>query len=410
MEDFFWDFKAWLNEKPIHKISFVLGVFAIILSLVGLFAAGFNKYSEISNRTELLQQDEQANNKYFEQLWVKEEPQANTKDIILTYDLYLKDPYISTYTLNTKLKNFVQSVKDKYNVNGNRVRAIGIRLYDRKIVWDKGLQPRAIAFYAIQQEIATKNMQSQEKKDKNNKDLQVKQMDGTTADVSAAQQDSPQEQSWEYTLDNKGKIDYNDYDLTVTGFQQYDKDAVNKPLTNQEFAFWLKLKLYQKILGTSNIDSAAILYLNYDLGGNVSYNDFVTISQDFEKFNNREKDLGDNTDYYPNDVLLRQKLAVYRPQLLYYALSGNMVKSRTEAQKKLIEMQPGTYNAVIREHNKQAAETTDKYGAENYYKGDPFVAVLGPYKKKYPDFSRPEFSPILSENSAFFNKSDAAGN
>lgn len=403
------DFQLWLSDAK-HKLIFVISMaILVIASLLGGYEL-INRYETVKNRVETIQADQKHNDEYFDQLWFQSRLEPNTKnDVILTYDLYLKDPYISAYQLNTELKYFVNSVKDKYNITGNHVRAIGIRLYDRKIVWDKGLTPRAIAFYSVQQQIANQQLQKQEEKNKQQyKANQVKQINGQTANLNPSAQDSLPEQAWNYTTSNTGKINYNDYDLTVEGFQQYTKGA-SKPLTNQEFAFWLKLKLYQKLLGTNNIASAAILYLNYDLGGNVSYNNFVTISQDFDKFNQREVSLGDNTDYYPNAVLLKQDLAIYRPQLLYFALSGNMVKSRTEAQKDLIEMQPGVYNNVIQQHNKAAAKTTDKFGGQNYYKGDPFIATTGPYKRSYPKFERPAFSPVLTENNAFFKKDIAPG-
>lgn len=404
------NFKLWLEDSN-HKIFFILAMFVLVIAAGAGLYNGINEYNAVKNRQAIIKKDAKNNNKYFSLLYVKQQKQSGTKnDVVLTYDLYLKKPFIATYTLNTQLKNFITSVQDKYNVQGNRVRAIGIRIYDRKIVWDKGLQPRAIAFYSVQQEIAHKELEKQDKKNKKqNKDKQVKQINGTTDNLDDSNQEALPAQAWDYTLNNTKPINYNQYDLTVIGFSQYDANAVTRPLTDQEFSFWLKMKLYQKILDTQNVDSAAILYLNYDLGGNVSYNDFVTISQDFEKFDKRESDMGDNTDYYPNQVTLQQQLAIYRPQLLYYVMSGEMVKSRTEAQRKLIQAQPQVYSAVIKKHNQVAAKTTDKFGGQNYYKNDPFVYITGPYKKKYPRFSRPAFTPELQNNSAFFNKTIAPG-
>ena len=401
-------FKLWLSEGW-NMIIFVLACFAAVIALGAFTYSSVTRYNNVKNRVALVKKDAKINNKYFSQLYVKEQRQPNSKkDVVLTFDLYMKKPFIQTYQLNTQLKYFVQSVQDKYNIQGNHVRAIGIRLYDRKIVWDKGLQPRAIAFYAVQQEIAHKELVKQDKKNsKQNKDQKIKQLDGTTDNLDTSNQEALPTQAWDYTINNTKPINYNQYDLTVIGYSQYSADAVTHPLTDQEFAFWLKMKLYQKILNTQNVDSAAILYLNYDLGGNVTYNDFVTISKDFEQFDKRESDMGDNTDYYPNQVTLDQQLAIYRPQLLYYVMSGQMVASRTEAQRKLIQAQPDEYSAIIKKHNQEAAKTTDKYGKQNYYHGDPFVSILGPYKKKYPTFSRPAFSPELKNNSAFFNVTTA---
>lgn len=402
-------FKIWFDDAT-HKIVFTI----IALIVIGVLGTGtylqVQKWNRMHTRVQLLEKDASKNDKYFSQLWEKKQTQSNDKNsIILTYDLFLKKPFTSAYTLNTALQQFITSVKDKYNVNTNQVRAIGIRIYDRKITWDKGLQPRAIAFYSVDQSIANKALTKEAQK-QNNDNNTVKNLDGTQTVNNAANDDSLGEQSWNYTTSNTGKINYNHYELTVVGYHSYNQDNTSRPLTDQEFAFWLKLKLYEKALASTNIESAAALYMNYDLGGMPSQDNFVTISKDFEEFDKRQNDIGDTTDYYPNSVTLKQQLAVYRPQLLYYILSGKNVKSRTEAQKELIQAQPSQYSAVIKAHNKEAAKTTDKYGAQNYYKGDPFVAILGPYKKTYPTFSRPDFSPNLQENSAFFSKVNAPGN
>lgn len=388
----------------------------VIVGIILFFGIAFFGYKEVhtylqeKSAVEKIETEKKENNKLFQQLWFNKR-ELSDGTYVLTYDLYLDDPFISSYQLNTKLKNFFDSVKIKYNVGDKpKVRAIGVRLYDRKVVWDKGLQPRGIAFYSISQDIANKRILEEEKKNKDkDENLEVKQLDGTKDVLTNGNQDSLMEQSWNYTLDPKTKIDYNEYDLTTSGFQQYNKNAVAKPLTDQEFIFWLKIKLYQKVLDAKDISSAVMLYMNYDLGGKVPQEDFLAIADEFKKFDKRQSDLGDNTDYYPNDVKLRKLLAVYRPQFLWYALSGENIKSRTTAQRKLIENDPNSYTQKITEHNKEVAKTTDEFGGQDYYKDDPFVAIVGPYKQKYPAISRKEFSPVLSENSSLFGKTIAAG-
>lgn len=405
-------FKIWMQDPRKKLIAILLGL-ALVVGLGITVTQMALTYQKVESRTALIEKNAKKNNKFFSELYMKKNEVTNSKkgEITLTYDLYLKKPFIQTNDLNTELRNFVQTVLDKYNVTHNVVKAVGIRLYDRKIVWDKGLQPRAVAFYSIQQEIASKEIKKGNGASNKDGNITIEQADGTKDEINTYTNTTLPEQAWNYTISNNEKINYQQYDLTVLGFNQYDTTAITKPLTDQEFGFWLKLKLYEKIIGSNNIDSAVMMYMNYDLGGNVSYQDFITIAKDFEEFDNRESKLGDATDFYPNDVTLRQMLAVYRPQLLFYVLSnGQMIKSRTEAQKQLVETQPQVYSKVISDHNKEAAKSTDKYGAQDYYKGDPFVALIGPYKKKYPEFSRPEFSPILQENSAFFQKASSPNN
>lgn len=401
----------------------------IILALVGTLLVGLlgfgiykeiNTYMNVTNEPNQVSQNAKQNDKYFSILG-KHVTKQGDKSIVVTYDLFMKRPFTNADNINSELNQFCQTVKEKYNGGSNkpRLRAIGIRLYDRKLVYDMGLTPRGTAMYTMDPDYAQQiaNKQNKQQAKNQGKGNNVPQIDPTTGKQTGAITSntslSPMQIAWKETLDIKNKIDYNKWTMSTYGIQTYSKKSISKPLSDQEFAFWLKLKEYEAMLGSNNIDSAVQLYMNYDLDGVVNQNSFIEIAKEFEKFNKREVNLGDQTNYFPNTVLMRQYMAIYRPQLLYYILSnGQMVKSYTEAQKKLVNMSPEMYAQPIKQHMQQVSQHSDSYGKINYYvkyidgkeeNTDPFSGQVGKLKDKMPlYFERPQFSPIPIMNNAWY--------
>lgn len=326
----------------------------------------------------------------------------------IVLDLFMKKPFMSDSDLNEALNSEVSEIKDKYNGSHNqKLRAIGIRLYDRKIVYDMGLTPRAVADYTLGKAQA-ENMMKDTTDNKNQQKMFNKKQLNQAQQNGIITQESPAQQCWDATLNNKKRVNYQQYALNVYGFHQYNKDAVAHPLSDQEFAFWLKLKMYQTAIGDSDdMDGAIKLYLNYDLNGNVDKKNFVAISQNFNKLNQREEKIGDETNYFPNTYYLKCYLAVYRPQLLYLIMTGQSVKNYFEAQKKIIDSPQGSnYKKVIQQHKDKIVQSVDKYGdPKNLYQGDPFVSLTGQDAvslKSYPNLRNYPFSPTISQDNALY--------
>ena len=403
-----------------HIITIVVALLAVVLGIGYLGVREVITYNKVVAMPSKIKDDAKQNNKNFSILGKNITKQADGT-IVITYDLFMKKPFTNANTINSQLSQFCDTVKDKYNASSikPKVRGIGIRLYDRKLVYDMGLTPRGTAMYAMDPDYASQIATKQNKKQAKNqgKDNNVAQIDPATGKqqgvITSNTSLSPVQIAWKETLDTKNKVNYDKWTLTTYGIQSYSKSNISKPLSNKEFAFWLKLKEYEALLGSDNIDSAVQLYLNYDLDGLTDENDFIEIAKSFEKFNDRENNLGDSTNYFPNTVLLRQYAAIYRPQLLYYILSnGTMVKDYRKAQEKLVNMSPDMYAQPIKQHMQEVANHSDSYGKINYYvkyingkeeNTDPFSGQTGKLRNKMPlYFERPQFSPLPIMNNAWY--------
>ena len=381
------------------------GLLVVVLVLLFLLA-GFRGFQVIQKE----KSDNNANynlaqsDKYFAVLQEKTNVSPSGQNYVVA-DLFLKKPFCSESDINNALYQEVGLILSHYNgSHNNKLKAIGFRIYDRELVWRMGLTPRCIADYTVQPAIAQKyeNKQQQKQQQQILGKKQAKQMQQQPI-VNAV---TPASQCWDYTLSNQNKAkNYQTYSVNLYGFQPYNKNKTVKPLSNQEFAIWLKLKMYQTAIGANSFDSAIQLYLNYDLNGQVNQEDFNAIAENFEKLNQREEAIGDNTNYYPNAKMLRQELAIYRPQLLCLILTGKTPHGYLQAQKKILASSNGAdYKSIITKHLKQVGNNVDKYGNPDYvYKGDVFAGLTGTSAvKNYPKLYNYPFSPNLLENNKLY--------
>lgn len=411
-------FELWLASNEKHKIILAL------LGVVVILAVGFLGYSQVTNylaiqsKPQTLQKQVAQNAKVFDVLYQKKS-KLTDGTYTFTYDLYLKQPFIDEGNLNSYLDNFMNSVKTKYNGATPTVRSIGIRIYDRKVAWDMGLTPRAIAQYALDPDYVESSGANSASSSQVSSALGAANLSSSDDTGTGVSNVSPMQTAWTATNAATGGINYDNYTMSTLGVHTYDRSSVANPLSDKEFAFWIKIKEYQAILGASNIDAAVNLYLNYDLNGQVNQRSFYTIQSDFENFDKRQTSLGDTTPYFPNTVLLKDQLALYRPQLLYYVLSGGvMLKSYEEAQKKLISVNSDEYGNLIKDHISTVSKNVDKFGRVNYYQDyrggkyvntDPFVSIMGRYQAAFPIFSRPDYQPTLEGNNIFYSQQFLGG-
>ena len=410
--------QSWLQNSTATISLSMIGMVIVGLLLWGYGKQVYNLYQVTHEPADVVKFQRQ-NEQNFVILGDPKPVKNSDGTITLTYDLYIKHPFANADKLNSELSTFCQTVREKYNAGSpHHVRAIGIRLYDRKLVYDMGLTPRGTAMYMMDTTVAAKIGANQDKKEERQQGKQKQRMinpatGGKGQYITANSSLSPVQLAWKETLDTKNKVNYKNWALTTQGLLSYHRDAVSKPLSDQEFAFWLKIKEYERLLGTNNVDPAVQLYLNYDLNGMTNQNDFISISKEFDKFNKREVDLGDETNYFPNRALLLQNCAIYRPQLLYFILSnGKMVKSYSKAQKKLVDKNSSEYASVIKQHMDKVSHNTDSYGKVDYYHEmmdgklrnvDPFSGIVGKKKSSsMPYFQRPDFSPIPELNNAWY--------
>lgn len=325
-----------------------------------------------------------------------EKGRVKNNEIVLVEYLYLKNPYIKSAKLKAQLYRLNEALKQKYNDSGKKIKLIEYRIYDRKIIFEKNLPPRNVSYYYLD---STPYLKQQSKEEEQEKKILNKENDSKVNTVAIPLRQLVIQK----TLDSK-KINYKNYRLEIDKFHEISSSNSKKTLSNEEFALFLKLELYKAI--TKNIISAIDLLLKWDFAKDMSEKDSMIIAKEFEQFYQRAKENQQNSNFYPNFELLKAKLAIYRPQLLLFALQNKREVNREAAQKKLQVLYP-ELKKVLQNHLEIVSQHANKYGGINWYLNDPFEKMATNNKDKTVDkslyqkvisleTSRSEFSYVYS--------------
>lgn len=347
----------WFIQDHIKEIG--AGIVIIIAIVVGTVFATNGKGdkkdgTKENTKAEYTQMEKKAESlrEVFSELQTVEQG-INRDNIVLKTSLYLKQPFITDEELRTQLGEYVEILKKKYNVDKKYVTGLDISIYDRKIVFDKELQPRATAYYMLN---AKKDDKVKEDESQTPQEGQ-KDMFGNPIKKTTPQTQNKTEKDkavWEDTISQKGKPKYEDYEWVVNDFEPLNKDIPVKPLSDEEFAFYLKLNQYSTLMGSPT--GGAQLYLQWDLGQNVFKDGVGAILKEFKAFTERQTKLGGLADYYDNVDKLKKKLAIERPQFLLFAETQEVVDDKSEAQAKLIKFNANLYTDAIKENIDKVAE------------------------------------------------------
>lgn len=252
-------------------------------------------------------------------------------------DVYLKKPFIREKEFKDALKTYVEIYKwkEEYQLSG-----LKIRVYDRKEVFDKNLVPRSTVYYY--KKLDTNKMLTEEEGGE-------RLYGDDVVDINFRE-----------TIDLGEKPNYKDYEIRVGVFKTLNNAKSVTPLTDQEFSFYLKMDMYSTILGGSKYGGAS-LYLQWDLGKDVYKDGIVAIEREFERFEKRHIEIGAQQNYYDNPFILKQQLAVEKPQFLLFALTKQVVDDPLDAQRELIKEDPELYRGVLEEHiEEQLKEFTEE--------------------------------------------------
>lgn len=238
-------------------------------------------------------------------------------------DVYLKKPFLEEKEFKEALNKYIEIYKWKTNFN---VSGLKIQVYDRKEVFERNLEPRAIVHYF--HELDTDKLLTEEEGGERLFG------DNVLAD------------NFLDTIEVGKKPDYSKYITRIDGFKELSTSKGIMPLSDQEFSFYLKLNMYKTILGGSKYGGAK-LYLQWDLGKNVYKDGIVAIEREFNEFEARHLDVGGQRDYFDNEFILKQELAVDKPQFLLFALTGNIEDDPLDAQRELIKEDPELFKSVL---------------------------------------------------------------
>lgn len=358
----------WKEYYPLRFWGGIFGIIAVIILGIWLsirVPVGYDKNGDPKENSNeqitQLKKDSKTLRKTFSELNVMD-VSTDKNHPILQISLFLKNPYVTQDDLSNDLNLYIKTLKTKYNSGKKKeIRAIRFDIYDRKIVYDKGLTPRATAYYMRDSLDVLKE---------NKKDEQEQERANATADTNTY--------IWQKTVEETKRPNYDDYTLNISGFTAYD--ANTNALSDEEFAFFLKLKLYSAIAGSDT--AAAQLYLKWDLGASLDSDGQGLMVDEITDFMEREYNTGDKTEYYDNPDLLKQSLAVQRPQFLLFATTDELQLNRLDAQKELIKNNSDLYKDVIAEDASKRAKSIKKDGTSSYKEGKDFNATTGTMAKK----------------------------
>lgn len=257
---------------------------------------------------------------------------------VVSYDLYLKNPFITTEQYNYDIQKFIDLVKWKYSNPDNNVylSAVSINVYDRKILFDRGVLPRDFVTYALDS---------------------VLEDDTTMKDVYDNSK-NPKADMIEYSSRQKDVPDYSKY-VVKQSFTPMESSEDNPPLTDDEVLFLLKimdynilqnrditetsisiekLLLWEYGLDTSNYEDITNKDLQeYSISiGITSQKDVEKLMQRFiESYNNKFSLYPENESYYKS--VYRNSLIVKYPKLVNYLVNNHISKTNLDAKKQLIK-------------------------------------------------------------------------
>lgn len=257
---------------------------------------------------------------------------------VVTYDLYLKNPFITSEQYDYDIQKFIDLVKWKYSNPDNDVylSAISIKVYDRKILFDRGILPRDFVTYALDS---------------------VPEDDAEMQDVYDNSK-NPKADMLDYSSRQKDVPDYSKY-VIKQSFTPMENSEDNPPLTDDEVLFLLKIIDYN-ILQDKDITETSISMeklLLWEYGLDISnYKDItnkdlkeysisigITSQKDVEKlmqrfvdsYNNQFSLYPENESYYTS--VYRNSLIVKYPKLVNYLVNNHISKNNLDAKKQLIK-------------------------------------------------------------------------
>lgn len=326
LRNFFEDYK-----KPIIGV-----VLAVVVGLFLWVVLSEGKEGEVGGEEEVINAKERAEelSKVFSELG-SYDVSVNPKFVAYEVNLFLKEPFITSYELENYINEYIELLKWKVNGKDRYLTGLRLNIYDREIMYEDNLEPNGVIEYKLREE------------DKKKKKAEDEYMAGT-------------DMRWEHTITQTKEPDYDKYTMVIK-FGQMKEELGVTPLSNEEFEFMLKLLKYQALAG-GNLENAVRVYLHWDLGlvngGLVERR----VEKEFVKFVDRHKSLGGNTGYYTEHnrkIQLVEEMAVDNPRFLVYALTKEIIDDKLEAKKRLIEIDKDLYLEIFIEDAKQKVKDGD---------------------------------------------------
>lgn len=342
MEEFKYNMKYFYEE---HKNAIIITL-AILISafLVWSVLKIENKEEEqfeeddisITQKIDDYHEHSQELKKYFSIISINNSGFSETIPV-LDINLYLKTPFEDEEVLREKLKQLVNLYKIQYNVDKKQfIAGINIGLYTRYLDYQEKLEPE-FKYQWFYKELS--------KDDK--KDIKEREKNNEIVDISEIQ--------WENTRRLTKMPNYDEYS-TSFNYEPYPIDVV--ALTDEEYAFFMKLKRYELLTGS--IEEAVNLYVRWEYGVPIKNTSYALKTQ-FKEFMKRQYNLK-GQEYNPYKVRAYQydkKIAVENPALVLFNHTGYVAKDNIEAMQILVNLYPDKYRELFVTHLEENIDIDD---------------------------------------------------
>ena len=207
---FYEDYKQWVLGVLILLVA-ALMAFAVLNNNSGTTTAeGDEDFSQI--------RQQQENAMYYFSLLDVSDMGVEGESVVMM-DVFLKRPLQSEENITQAYNDLVEVIKYKYTTNDNLLKGARIEVYDRMVQYEEGVEPVGLVMYTPNRDTSIAVVHGEEAN-----------LEGITIDyletMWTAAQTIPAEE-----------IDYELYNTIVN----YDANTdVDKPLTDEEFQFYLK--------------------------------------------------------------------------------------------------------------------------------------------------------------------------
>lgn len=303
---FYEDYKQWVLGVIFLLVAALLA-FAVINNDSGTTTAeGDEDFSQI--------RQQQENAMYYFSLLDVSDMGVEGESVIMM-DVFLKRPLQSEENITQAYNDLVEVIKYKYTTNDNLLKGARIEVYDRMVQYEEGVEPVGLVMYTPNRDTSIAVVHGEEAN-----------LEGITIDyletMWTAAQTIPAEE-----------IDYELYNTIVN----YDANTdVDKPLTDEEFQFYLKMNRYMVMTG--GWEEGIRKYLEWELGVVEDLVSTDMVEQGYMDFINRVADKGIKFDYYEQyEWALKSEMLIRNPKWVYYLETGEYTTSDLEALKGVVQ-------------------------------------------------------------------------
>lgn len=323
---FFEDYK-----QIILSVAFLIGII-----IIGVLISSENNDATTEGNEDFSQvRMQQENAMYYFSLLdvsnmsVEEEP-------VIMMDVYLKRPLQTEDNLTKAFNDLIEVVKYKYTTNNSTVKGIQVAVYDRMVQYEEGVEPVGTIMFSPDRDTSMAIVHGEDAN-----------LEGITVDYIDTMWTAAQ------TIPAKD-IDYELYTTIVN----YDFNTdVDKPMTDEEFQFYLKLNRYMVMTGSW--EEGITKYLEWELGVVEDLVSTDMVVQGYMEFVNRIADTGAKQDFYAGyEWALKSEMLIRNPKWVYYLETGEYTTSELEALKGVVEEDP-EYLDILVSNNLDQAEMED---------------------------------------------------